>query len=154
MNVTGWITSPLSVEVPEAIWENLNFLKEALQDEAVQKPSASTKAYALANFLCAKMLRDLEERNDFTARDGGSAVLHQKSNLTQNQRDHLTWPQYALERDERAERHENARKAPKFMNGNALVEWNTRATVLRRDMELSYAEFRQALRESPAAASK
>ena len=97
------------------------------------------------------MLRYLEERNQFAARAGGAAVLHQKSNLTQGQRDHLTWPQYALEKDERAERHENARNAPKFMNGNALVEWNTRSAGIRREMELAYADFREALRQSPAA---
>jgi len=151
VNVTGWITSPLEVAVPEQIWENLNFLKEALKDEAAQKPAANTKAYGLANFLCAQMLRYLEERDQFTARAGGAAVLHQRSNLTQQNRDHLTWPQYMLERDERAERHENARNAPKFMDGNRLVEWNNRKTIIRRQMESAYAEFREALRHSPAA---
>ncbi|MEO6786061.1 MAG: protein kinase, partial [Chthoniobacteraceae bacterium] len=121
VNITGWITAPLSITVPEQIWDNLNFLKESLRDEAAQKPAANATAYAKANYLCAQMLRYLEERDQFIARGGGAAVLHQKSNLTQSQRDHLTWPQYMLERDELAERHENARNAPKFMNGNALV---------------------------------
>lgn len=152
--MTGWITSPLEVGVPEQIWENLNFLKEALKDEAAQKPAANAKTYGMANFLCAQMLRYLEERDQFTARGGGAAVLHQRSNLTQGQRDHLTWPQFALERDERTERHENARNAPKFMNGNALVEWNTRKTIIRRQMESAYAEFREALRQSPQAQAK
>jgi len=150
VNITGWITSPLEVGVPEQIWENLNFLKEALKDEAAKKPAANAKAYTMANFLCAQMLRYLEERDAFTARAGGAAVLHQKSNLTQQNRDHLTWPQFALERDERIERHENARNAPKFMNGNRLVEWNTRKTIIRRQMESAYSEFREALRQSPA----
>lgn len=150
VNITGWVTSPLEVAVPEQIWENLNFLKEALKDEAAQKPAANSKAYTMANFLCARMLKYLEERDAFTARLGGAAVLHQRSNLTQQNRDHLTWPQFALERDERSERKENARNAPKFMAGNALVEWNTRATVIRREMTSAYADFREALRQSPA----
>lgn len=149
VNVTGWLTSPLEVSVPGQIWENLNFLKEALRDEAVQKPVANGKTYALANYLCAQMLRYLEERDKFTARGGGDAVLHQKSNLTQSQRDHLTWPQFALENAERAERAANSRNAPKFMNGNALVEWDQRKMVIRREMELAYAQFREALRQSP-----
>ena len=57
----------------------------------------------------------------------------------------------ALERDERTERKDNARNAPKFMAGNPLVEWNTRATVIRREMTSAYGEFREALRQSPAA---
>ena len=51
VNVTGWLTSPLEVSVPEQIWENLNFLKEALRDEVLKKPAASPTAYARANFL-------------------------------------------------------------------------------------------------------
>jgi len=147
-NITGWITSPLEVSVPEQIWENLNFLKEALKDEAAKKPAANAKTYTMANFLCAQMLRYLEERDAFSARAGGTAVLHQKSSLTQQNRDHLTWPQYMLEKDERAERHENARNAPKFMNGNRLVEWNTRKQIIRRQMESAYSELREALRQT------
>lgn len=153
VNITGWITAPLSVTVPEQIWENLNFLREALRDEVMQKPAASKVAYAKANFLCAQMLRYLEGRNEFTARAGGAAILHQKSNLTQNQRDHLSWPQFALERDERAERHENVRKLTNT-NVVAIKEWNIEAAKLRRQMEIAYTEFREALRQSPQAQAK
>ena len=80
-----------------------------------------------------------------------NAVPHQKPNLTQGQRDHPACPQFALERDERHGCHENAPTAPKFMHGNALVEWNTRKTISRREMESACADFREALRQSPAA---
>lgn len=151
MNLTGWITSPLEVAVPEQIWQNLIFLREALQDEAAQKPAANSKAYGLAVFLCARMTAYLEERDKFTVRAGGAAVLHQRSNLTPGQRDTLSWPQYMLEKDERTERQQNARNAAKFQNGQIALEWNTRATVIRREMQARYADFREALRQSAGA---
>jgi len=151
VNVTGWITAPLDVAVPEQIWENLNFLKEALKDERDSKPAANAASYQLAVRLCLKMLENLEARDTATTRAGGNAVLHQKSNLTQQNRDHLTWPQFALERDERAERKDNARKADKFMNGHYAVEWNTNTTVMRREMQALYSQFREALRQKTEA---
>jgi len=149
VNVTGWITAPLDVAVPEQIWENLNFLKEALKDEAAQKPAANPASYQLAVRLCLKMLENLADRDAVSARAGGAAVLHQKSNLTQQNRDHLTWPQYALERDERAERKENAKKADKFMNGHIMIEWSGKAATMRKDIQFLYSQFREAMRQTP-----
>ncbi len=149
VNVTGWITSPLDVAVPEQIWENLNFMKEALKDEAAQKPAATPAAYQLGVRLCLKMLENLAERDTATTRAGGSAVLHQKSNLTQDNRNHLTWPQFFLERDERAERKDNARKADRFMSGHSSVEWNNKTTNMRKEMQTLYSQFREALRQTP-----
>jgi hypothetical protein len=147
VNVTGWITAPLDVAVPEQIWENLNFLKEALKDERDAKPAANAASYALAVRLCLKMLEDLADRDAISARAGGAAVLHQKSNLTQQNRDNLTWPQYALERDERAERKDNARNADKFMNGHIMIEWSGKAATMRKDIQFHYSQFREALRQ-------
>ncbi len=152
VNVTAWITAPLDVAVPEQIWENLNFLKESLKDERDSTPAASPAAYQLGVRLCLKMLENLAERDTATTRAGGNAVLHQKSNLTQQNRDHLTWPQYALERDERAERKDNARKADRFMSGHSSVEWNNKTTNMRKEMQAMYAQFREAQRQQQPAA--
>lgn len=149
LNVAAWITSPLERAVPETIWENMIYLKEALQDELVQKPAASRETYAVANRLCALLVGNLEERKTTSARAGGDAVLHPTSNLTQQQRDHLTWPQYFLERDERAERQERADRAPRFQNGQVAVLWAQRTQQMRTDITGLYNSFRVALRESP-----
>jgi hypothetical protein len=149
VNVTGWITSPLDVAVPEQIWENLNFLKEALKDEAAQKPSANAACYTLGVRLCLKMLENLADRDTDTARAGGDAKLHQKYNLTQQNRDHLTWPQYALERDERAERTANAKLTQRQIG--VMNEWANKTNNMRKDIQFLYSQFRDALRQAPVA---
>jgi len=146
VNITGWITSPLGVKVPEAIWENLNFLKEALRDEAASEPKASSVSYDIAVRLCFMMVKNLEERDQFTARSGGAAVLHQKSNLTLKQRNRMTWPKYMLEKDERKERHAKARNAAKMPGYNG-IEWQTRGTIIKREIEKTYSQLRAAMRE-------
>jgi hypothetical protein len=148
-NVANWITAPLDRDVPGEIWQNMTFLKEALRDEAVKNPMASRAAYALAVQLCYTMVADLEERRATETLSGGDAVLHQKSNLTEWRRDHLTWPMYALEADERAERHEKAKNTKVFMKDLKVQEWANRSRAMRVVIDAQYGQFREALRQSP-----
>jgi hypothetical protein len=143
-NVSAWVSSALDTPIPEAIWENLTFLKEALRDEAAQKPKASTAAYGFALRLCAMMIDDLAERKVAVTKAGGDAVLRQSSQLTGSRRDHLTWPMYALERDERGDRKQWAEKHTK-----ELVDWAKRTNDMRYDLGVWYNKFREALRQSP-----
>jgi hypothetical protein len=145
-NISAWVSSTLDTPIPEAIWENMTFLKEALRDEAAQKPRASTVAYGAALRLCAIILDDLAERKVTVTKAGGDAVLHQGSHLTESRRDHLTWPMYALERDERGER-----KLWAQQHHSELVQWAKRTNDMRTDLGIWYNKFREALRQGPAA---
>ena len=91
-NISAWVTSPLDTVVPDAIWQNLTFMKEELRDEAARKPAGSTVAYGTALRLCALMLDDLAARKVAQTEAGGAAALHQTSQLTDWRRDHLTCP--------------------------------------------------------------
>jgi hypothetical protein len=145
-NVSAWVSSTLDTPIPEVIWENLTFLKESLRDEAAQKPKASTAAYGFALRLCAMMIDDLAERKVALTKAGGDAVLRQNSQLTESRRDHLTWPMYALERDERGDRKQWAKE-----HNKELVDWAKRTNDMRYDLGVWYNKFREALRQSPAA---
>src|SRR5260221_12618314 len=123
----------------------MTFLKEALRDEAAQKPRGSTLAYGAALRLCAIILDDLAERKVTVTRAGGDAVLHQGSQLTESRRDHLTWPMCALERDERGDRKQWAAQ-----HTRELVDWAARTNTMRYDLGVWYDKFREALRQGPA----
>jgi hypothetical protein len=73
------------------------------------------------------------------------------SNLTEWRRDHLTWPMYALEQDERAERHENAKKTKVFLGALKVQEWANKCRDMRTVIDAQYSLFREALRKSPPA---
>jgi hypothetical protein len=148
-NVANWITAPLDRDVPGEIWQNMTFLKEALKDEAAKGPTASPAAYGLAVQLCYTLVADLEERRAAETLSGGDVVLHQKSNLTEWRRDHLTWPMYALEADERAERERKAKKTKVFMKDLKIQEWANRSRAMRVVIDAQYSQFREALRQSP-----
>ncbi len=143
-NVSAWVSSTLDTPIPEAIWENLTFLKEALRDEVAAKPKASSIAYSYALRLCALMIDDLAERKVVLTKAGGDAVLHQSSQLTESRRDHLTWPMYALERDERGDRKQWAAK-----HTGEMVDWAKRTNEMRYDLGVWYDKFREALRKGP-----
>jgi hypothetical protein len=141
-NIGAWVSSTLDTPIPEAIWENLTFLKEALRDEAAEKPKASSIAYSYALHLCAMMIDDLAERKVAVTKAGGDAVLRQSSQLTESRRDHLTWPMFALERDERGERKQWAAK-----HTGEMVTWAKRTNEMRYDLGVWYDKFREALRQ-------
>jgi serine/threonine protein kinase len=144
-NISAWVTSPLDTVVPDAIWQNLTFMKEELRDEVARKPAASTAAYGSALRLCALMLDDLAARKVAQTEAGGAAALRQTSQLTEWRRDHLTWPMYSLEHDERSERKEWAGK-----NSARMVAWSKRTNDMRYELGVWYNKFREALRQNSA----
>ena len=120
-------------------------MKEELRDEAARKPVATATAYGAALRLCALMLDDLAARKVAQTEAGGAAALHQTSQLTEWRRDHLTWPMYALEHDERTERKQWAAS-----NSPRMLAWQKRTNDMRYELGVWYNKFREALRQSPA----
>ncbi len=145
-NISAWVSSPLDTVVPDAIWQNLTFMKEELRDEVARKPAANSIAYSYALRLCALMLEDLAARKVAQTEAGGAAAFRQGSQLTEWRRDHLTWPMYSLEHDERTERKEWAAR-----NQPRMVAWQKRANDMRYDLGVWYNKFREALRQTPSA---
>ena len=151
LNLTAWVTSPLETPIPHEIPENLEFMREALRDEEAAKPASDTAmagAYSAALRYLSALLHDIEQRKLWEASAGGDAVLHAHSNLTEYRRDHLTWPQYALEHDERVERHEQAAYAKPFMDSKGPQRWEIENQKMRQELMGFYVEFREYLREA------
>ena len=156
-NAVEWALAPLEQAVPGDIRQNLTFLREDLLDEGKQKPKASPAAYTLGSQICNTLLTTLEERNQTLVRAGFRAVEAQTrtgvtSDALEARRNYqLSWPQFARENAQRAELKSHAVAGAAVMAERPKVEWATRTAALRKNLDTLYAQFREALRQSPAA---
>ena len=143
--------------MPGDIRQNLTFLREDLLDEGKQKPKASPAAYTLGSQICNTLLTTLEERNQTLVRAGFRAVeaptrTGVTSDALEARRNYkMSWPQFARENAQRAELKSHAVAGAAVMAERPKVEWATRTAALRKNLDTLYAQFREALRQSPAA---
>lgn len=156
-NAIEWTLAPLEQAVPGDIRQNLTFLREDLLDEGKQQPKASADAYTLAAQICQTVLAALEERNQTLARAGFRAVEAQArtgvtSQALEARRNYkMSWPQFAREESQRAELKSQALAGATVMAERPKLEWAQRTTALRKTLDTLYAQFREALRQGPAA---
>ncbi len=156
-NASAWVLAALDEGVPPNVRQNLTYLREDLLDEYKQKPKASQDAYKLAHQLCSTMIAALDERDQTLVRAGFRAVQADANSSTSGnqalnaRRNYMmSWPQYAREESQRAELRSAAANQSQVMKEQPKVEWSTRTAALRRTLDSLYAQFREALRQSPA----
>ena len=156
-NASAWVLAPLDQSVASDIRQNLTYLREDLFDEAKGKPKASPEAYKLGGQLCNTMIAALDERDQALVRAGFRAVEAQTrtgvtSDALEARRNYkMSWPQFARENAQRAELKSQANAGAAVMAERPKVEWATRTAFLRKNLDTLYAQFREALRQSPAA---
>ncbi len=157
-NASAWVLAALDEGVPPNVRQNLTYLREDLLDEYKQKPKASQDAYKLAHQLCSTMIAALDERDQTLVRAGFRAVQadantaisgNQALNARRNYM--MSWPQYAREKSQRAELRSAAASQSQVMKEQPKVDWSNRTAALRKTLDDLYAQFREALRQSPAA---
>lgn len=157
-NASAWVLAPLNESVPPNVRQNLTYLREDLLDEYKQKPKASQDSYRAAHQLCSTMIAALDERDQTLVRAGFRAVQadanastsgNQALNARRNYM--MSWPQYAREESQRAELRSAVANQSQVMKEQPKVEWSNRTASLRKTLDDLYAQFREALRQSPSA---
>lgn len=145
------VFGPLDKPVPTSMREYISDLRENLLDECAKQPVASSRAYDLGSRFCNALISAFDEREALAARLRNNAPGHLAGKPTTT-KDHPHWVDYERERAEaRAATHDNKLETA-FAKNNKL-QWATRAEVLRKNLDASYALFRQAARE-PATAKQ
>ena len=156
-NISAWVLAPLEQTVPTDIRQNLTYLREDIADEAKQKPAADRAAYNVGYQLCNTLLAVLDERNQAQVRAGFRGVeANARTGITSQaleaRRNYMmSWPQYAREGAQRAELKSQAVNNAQVMKERPKVEWSQRTAQLGKILDTLYAQFRAALRQSPAA---
>ena len=146
----------LDPNLPPNVRQNLTYIREDLLDEYKQKPKASQDAYRLAHQLCSTMINALDERDQTLVRAGFRAVqadanISGTNQALQSRRNYMmSWPQYAREQAQRAELIRQGTAGAQVSKELPKVEWSTRTAALRKTLDDLYAQFREALRQSPA----
>jgi hypothetical protein len=154
-NASAWVLAGLDEGVPPNVRQNLTYIREDLLDEYKQKPKASQDAYKLAHQLCSTMITALDERDQTLVRAGFRAVQADANISGTNQalearRNYMmSWPQYAREQAQRAELIRQGTAGAQVNKALPKVEWSNRTAALRRTLDDLYAQFREALRQSP-----
>jgi serine/threonine protein kinase len=155
-NISAWVLAPLEQSVPADIRQNLTFLREDIADEAKQKSAADRVAYNVGYQLCNTLLAVLDERTQAQARAGfrgveANARTGVTSQALEARRNYMmSWPQYARETSQRAELKSQAVNNAAVMAERPKLEWSQRAAQLSKTLDSQYAQFRAALRQSPA----
>lgn len=156
-NAIEWMLAPLDQGVPADIRQNLTFLREDLLDEAKQKPKAGPEAYTLGAQLCQWLLQILEERTQTQARAGlraaeAGARTGVSSQALEARRNYkMSWPQFQREQAQRAELKSQSMSQAAVLQERPKTEWVARTLVLRKAVDTLYAQYRDALRQAPAA---
>ena len=161
-NVLDWVLSPLDVTVPGACRENLTQLKEALLDDAAKGKSASRVSCNIGAEYCNLLLTYMDQRETLVVQHRANSAVKAGSTLGAHRGDFTTdrrelpflydsnWPVYARELREEKNRKKDASAQDKMFDQHANVVWNERVTVLRRNAERLYGQFRAARREDLA----
>ena len=156
-NASAWVLAPLDAGVPPDIRQNVTYLREDLLDEAAKKPKASLEAYKTGEQLCNTMIAALDERDRTLVRTGFRAVEAQArtgvtSDALEARRNYkMSWPQFARENAQRAELKGQANANAAVMAARPKLEWSNRTDQIRPTLDMLYKQFREALRQSPAA---
>ena len=156
-NASAWVLAPLDAGVPPDIRQNVTYLREDLLDEAAKKPKASPEAYKTGEQLCNTMIAALDERDRTLVRTGFRAVEAQArtgvtSDALEARRNYkMSWPQFARENAQRAELKGQANANAAVMAARPKLEWSNRTDQIRPTLDMLYKQFREALRQSPAA---
>ena len=143
------IFGPLDNPVPTSIREFLADLRENLLDEAAKKPAASSSAYDLGVRFCNGLISAYDERELMAARLRNNTPSN-AAGKPSTMRNHPNWVDYERERAEaRAATHDN--KLETAFAKNTKLQWSQRSEQLRKALDASYAQFRQAARQPVAA---
>jgi hypothetical protein len=154
-NASEWVLAALDEGVPPNVRQNLTYLREDLLDEYKQKPKASQDAYRVAHQLCTTMIAALDEREQTLVRAGyrsAQADANQKTStqaLDARRNYMMSWPQYQREESQRAALRQQQGTQADVKKQSIKVDWATRTAAVRKTLDTLYAQFREALRQSP-----
>ena len=149
--------APLEQSVPPDIRQNLTFLLEDLLDEGKSTPKAGAAAYKLGEQLCRTMIAALDERKQTLAAAGfrvveANARTGASSQALEARRNYrMSWPQFAREESQRAELKSQAVNNAEIIKERPKLEWSQRTVAIQKLLDTLYTQFREALRQSPAA---
>lgn len=151
-NALEWALAPLDQTLPPDIRRNLVLLRENLLDEGANKPAAGPAAYKEGQQLCNALIGILNEREQAVVRAGYRATQAEANIAVTNQAlearvRFMNWPKYFREKDQREELRREKENGAGLSKQKLVVEWSERGTVLRREMDALYAQFREAVRE-------
>jgi outer membrane murein-binding lipoprotein Lpp len=154
VNAKEWALAPLDETVPSDIRQNLTLLREDLVDEGKAKPRAPIPAYSTAWQLCNALLAALErDKARVSAGYRAAQANANQTNTNQPLEAHrnymMSWPQYARETDQRSELQRQSGNRVALAGEAQKVAWATRTAALRSTLDDLYAQFREALRQSP-----
>ncbi len=157
-NLSAWVLAPIDRSIPDAIRQNITFLREDLLDEGKTKPQASLEAYRVAYQFCSSLIAALDEREKMLLKAGYRAVQANVITPATNQalearRNYLmSWPQYEREVQQRNELLRVAeatdRRKVELVLQELKIEWSKRTEPLRANLDTLYVKFRATLRES------
>jgi hypothetical protein len=160
INATAWVLAPLEQSVPGEIRENLTSLREDLLDEAKANPVAGPEAYAIGRQLCDALIAVHDERDQASVRAGYRAAQAEANTGVSTQAGQplkiaiearrnymMSWPQYAREKDDRAEIQRQQNNVSSLTRESVKVAWSNRTAVLRKTLDSLYAKYRDAMRQ-------
>ena len=155
-NLSAWALAPIEQSIPDAIRQNIIFLREDLLDEGKTKPKASLDAYRLAYQLCVSLISALDEREKMLLKAGYRAIQANVVTPATNQalearRNYLmSWPQYEREVQQRSDLLRVNEAADKRKVELALqdmkLDWAKRVGELRANLDALYIKLRAAVR--------
>ena len=73
-NLSSWALAPIEQGIPDAIRQNITFLREDIVDEGKTKPQASLESYRAAYQYCSTIIAVLDEREKMLLKAGYRAV--------------------------------------------------------------------------------
>lgn len=157
-SLSSWVLAPIDRSIPDAIRQNLTFMREGLVDEGKARPQASLEAYRVAYQLCSSLIAALDEREKMLLKAGYRAVQANVVTPATNQalearRNYLMiWPQYEREVQQRNDLLRVGEAADRRKVELALqdlkLEWAKRTEPLRTSLDALYVKLRAALRDS------
>ena len=155
-NLSAWALAPIEQSIPDAIRQNITFLREDIVDEGKTKPQASLEAYRAAYQYCSTIIAVLDEREKMLLKAGYRAVQANVLTPATNQalearRNYLmSWPQYEREVQQRSDLLRVNEAADKRKVELALqdmkLDWAKRVGALRANLDAIYTKLRAALR--------
>jgi hypothetical protein len=151
-NAAEWALTPLDEAIPADIRQNLTFLREDLLDEGAKAAKSKPEAYKLASDYCDKLLAAFSQREIARVQAGYQAAQADANKATSTQaldarRNYqMSWPQFSREESQRAALRESETNKADVKKQRLKVEWATRAEQMRRILDNTYRQLREAMR--------